>query len=103
MPRTRDGTRPQTTKKPYIVKHSFSVGALILTDPEGHDLIHPIHTDMSSIEKESKGLTPSLEDGGVSIAGARGTVINSQQKALGWKLVLTCILLHGIPKEGLML
>ncbi|RDY12552.1 Pol polyprotein, partial [Mucuna pruriens] len=31
---------------PYIVKHAFSGGALILTNAEGHDLKHPINADV---------------------------------------------------------
>ncbi|RDY08029.1 hypothetical protein CR513_07785, partial [Mucuna pruriens] len=30
---------------PYIVKHAFLGGALILTNVEGHDLKHPINAD----------------------------------------------------------
>ncbi|RDX72167.1 hypothetical protein CR513_48402, partial [Mucuna pruriens] len=30
---------------PYVVKHAFSGGALILTDIEGRDLKHPINVD----------------------------------------------------------
>ncbi|RDX63661.1 hypothetical protein CR513_57878, partial [Mucuna pruriens] len=30
---------------PYLVKHAFSGGALLLTDAEGRDLKHPVNTD----------------------------------------------------------
>ncbi|RDX74247.1 hypothetical protein CR513_46046, partial [Mucuna pruriens] len=30
---------------PYVIKHAFSGGALILTNGEGRDLKHPINAD----------------------------------------------------------
>ncbi|RDX74508.1 hypothetical protein CR513_45738, partial [Mucuna pruriens] len=30
---------------PYVVKHTFSGGALLLTDAKGHDLKYPVNTD----------------------------------------------------------
>ncbi|RDX68635.1 hypothetical protein CR513_52351, partial [Mucuna pruriens] len=30
---------------PYVVKQAFSRGALVLADPEGQELIHPINAD----------------------------------------------------------
>ncbi|RDX97796.1 hypothetical protein CR513_19391, partial [Mucuna pruriens] len=103
------GPEMEMYKEPYVVKCILSEGALILTNSGMHKLIHLTQTwsnysiPKSSIEKESKGLTPNLQDGGVSTANTRGIIINSQLKALGLKLVLTRILFHGIPQEGLML
>ncbi|RDX68710.1 hypothetical protein CR513_52272, partial [Mucuna pruriens] len=31
---------------PYVVKHAFSGGALVLTDAEGHDLKYPVNSDL---------------------------------------------------------
>ncbi|RDY07248.1 hypothetical protein CR513_08667, partial [Mucuna pruriens] len=47
LPRTKDsrGKWTPSYEGPYVVKHAFSVGALILADLEGHELAHLVNAD----------------------------------------------------------
>ncbi|RDY04473.1 Tf2-9, partial [Mucuna pruriens] len=48
LPNARDprGKWAPNYEGPYVVKHAFSRGALLLTDAEGHDLKYPVNTDL---------------------------------------------------------
>ncbi|RDX74775.1 hypothetical protein CR513_45439, partial [Mucuna pruriens] len=47
LPNARDlkGKWAPNYEGPYVVKHAFSGGALLLTDTEGHDLKYPVNSD----------------------------------------------------------
>ncbi|RDY10553.1 hypothetical protein CR513_04924, partial [Mucuna pruriens] len=47
LPNAKDlrGKWTPSYEGPYVVKCAFSRGALILADPKGHELIHPINVD----------------------------------------------------------
>ncbi|RDY14328.1 hypothetical protein CR513_00606, partial [Mucuna pruriens] len=69
LPNARDprGKWVPNYEGPYVVKHAFSGGALLLTDAEGHELKYPINTDLVKINDVAKnglrceGLPPTTK------------------------------------------
>ncbi|RDX65200.1 hypothetical protein CR513_56163, partial [Mucuna pruriens] len=92
LPNAKDPRGKWTTnyEGPYLVKRAFSRGALVLADSEGQELKHLMRSNCStlesSIEEESKGLTPRvsrMEE--LAPLSTRESIINLQLKALGRK------------------
>ncbi|RDY05522.1 hypothetical protein CR513_10636, partial [Mucuna pruriens] len=100
LPNSKDtrGKWAPNYEGPYIVKHAFSGGALILADSEGcGQVVLPFK---AQLEKTPKGQLPSLQDGGVNLVRYGGKRYQSPAGSIRLTVGLNDPkLLRGSPKR----
>ncbi|RDX65817.1 hypothetical protein CR513_55492, partial [Mucuna pruriens] len=75
LPNVKDqrGKLTPNYEGPYVVKHTFSGGALILTDAEGQDLKHSVNVDSVKIRKAREVMHQETVINPPSLALGQGT------------------------------